>query len=385
MFFLILAVGVSEVGQEILPRHCSKKGLGRKTQTFPFALSLQEIWVHPWVGKIPWRRKRLPLQYSGLEISMNSIVHGVTKRDTTEWFSLSPFAILHTLCLGQLALGFLGSMRSCVTVMLLNSQCSMALLEAIEPHEGGSVHGTHSIHVALLHSPVGKPLGVERSLAGGSLYLHGVCQEALWLHLSCGVSAWCHLSFHQVQQLLLILLSVLVKVLCFNFCKPWLPLCVDKDGDWVGRWSHRSKNFHSWFIVVWDKLFSWWESYHQEMYFEASYMVFRIFLAMYMVCHPGMSFLKINFIFSQFLKWRVVLSACSWCLSLAPDLGSSVACILAGCVAGTGVLASCTMAYSFECSTPLFILSPWHNQELSADCFQRVEKPRKETITNSVF
>lgn len=263
--------------------------------------------------------------------------------------------------------------------MLLHSQCSMALLKAIEPHEGSCVHGTHSIHVSLPHSPVEKPLGVERSLAGGFLYLHGVCQEALWLHPSCGVSTRCCLSFYQVQQLFLILLSFLVKVLCFNFCRPWLPLCIDKDGDWVGRWSHRSKNFHSWFIVVWDKFFSWWESCYQEMFFEASYMVFCIFLAMYMVCHPGTSFLKINFIFSQFLKWRVVLSACSWCFFLAPDLQSSVACILAGCVAGTGVLASCSIFYSFECSTPLFILSPWHNQELSADCFQHVEKPRKET------
>ena len=33
----------------------------------------------PWVGKIPWRRKGYPLQYSGLENSMNCIVHGVTK------------------------------------------------------------------------------------------------------------------------------------------------------------------------------------------------------------------------------------------------------------------------------------------------------------------
>ena len=95
-------------------------------------------------------------------------------------------------------------------MMLLDSRCSMALLEAIGAHEGSSVHGTHSIHVALLHSPVEKPLGVERSLAGGFLYLHGVCQEALWLHPSCGVSTRCRLSFHQVQQLLLILLSFLV-------------------------------------------------------------------------------------------------------------------------------------------------------------------------------
>ena len=31
----------------------------------------------PWVGKILWRRERLPTQYSGLENSMDCIVHGV--------------------------------------------------------------------------------------------------------------------------------------------------------------------------------------------------------------------------------------------------------------------------------------------------------------------
>ena len=33
----------------------------------------------PWVGKVPWRRNGYPLQYSGLENSMEGIVHGVTK------------------------------------------------------------------------------------------------------------------------------------------------------------------------------------------------------------------------------------------------------------------------------------------------------------------
>ena len=32
----------------------------------------------PWVGNIPWRRERL-LQYSGLENSMDCIVHGIAK------------------------------------------------------------------------------------------------------------------------------------------------------------------------------------------------------------------------------------------------------------------------------------------------------------------
>ena len=36
----------------------------------------------PWVGKIPWKRKGYPLQYSGLEKPMDCIVHGVTKSQT---------------------------------------------------------------------------------------------------------------------------------------------------------------------------------------------------------------------------------------------------------------------------------------------------------------
>ena len=41
-------------------------------------------WFHPWVGKIPWRRKWQPLQYSCLESSTDrgawqAIVHEVTK------------------------------------------------------------------------------------------------------------------------------------------------------------------------------------------------------------------------------------------------------------------------------------------------------------------
>ena len=39
----------------------------------------------PWVGKLPWRRERLSTQYSGLENSMDCIVHGVAKSRT--WLS----------------------------------------------------------------------------------------------------------------------------------------------------------------------------------------------------------------------------------------------------------------------------------------------------------
>ena len=36
----------------------------------------------PWVGKIPGEGKGYPLQYSGLENSLDCIVHGVTKGQT---------------------------------------------------------------------------------------------------------------------------------------------------------------------------------------------------------------------------------------------------------------------------------------------------------------
>ena len=36
----------------------------------------------PWVRKIPWRRESYPLQYSGLENSMDCTVHGVAKSQT---------------------------------------------------------------------------------------------------------------------------------------------------------------------------------------------------------------------------------------------------------------------------------------------------------------
>ena len=53
-------------------------------------LQCRRLQFDPWVGKIPWRRQR-PLQYSGLESSMDCIVHGVTESDTTERLSPSFF------------------------------------------------------------------------------------------------------------------------------------------------------------------------------------------------------------------------------------------------------------------------------------------------------
>ena len=44
----------------------------------------------PGLGRSPGEGKGYPLQYSGLENSMDCIVHGVAESDTTERLSLSP-------------------------------------------------------------------------------------------------------------------------------------------------------------------------------------------------------------------------------------------------------------------------------------------------------
>ena len=43
----------------------------------------------PWLGISPGEEKGYPLQYPGLENSMDCIVHGVAESDMKEWFSLS--------------------------------------------------------------------------------------------------------------------------------------------------------------------------------------------------------------------------------------------------------------------------------------------------------
>ena len=54
-----------------------------------------ETEFHRWVGKIPWKREQLPLQYSGLENSIDrgswyAGVHRVAESDGTEHLSLVP-------------------------------------------------------------------------------------------------------------------------------------------------------------------------------------------------------------------------------------------------------------------------------------------------------
>ena len=49
---------------------------------------------NPWVGTIPWRRKRLPLQCSGLENSKDCSPWSHKESDTTEWLSLHLCSLL---------------------------------------------------------------------------------------------------------------------------------------------------------------------------------------------------------------------------------------------------------------------------------------------------
>ena len=46
--------------------------------------AMHETQFDPWVGKIPWRRERLPTPVFCLENSMDSIVHGVAKSQTRQ-------------------------------------------------------------------------------------------------------------------------------------------------------------------------------------------------------------------------------------------------------------------------------------------------------------
>ena len=64
----------------------SFKGQDRASLVAQLVKNLLAMW-ETWVQKIPWRRECLPTQYSGLENSMDCIVHEVTKN----WAGLTNF------------------------------------------------------------------------------------------------------------------------------------------------------------------------------------------------------------------------------------------------------------------------------------------------------
>ena len=58
------------------------KNLPAMRETWVQSLGWEDPWrpgFNPWVGKIPWEGNGYPLQYSGLENSMDCIVHGVER------------------------------------------------------------------------------------------------------------------------------------------------------------------------------------------------------------------------------------------------------------------------------------------------------------------
>ena len=79
-------------GQE----HPLEKGQATHSSILGLPLWLSWLRIHlqhrrpgfdPWVGKVPWRRERLPTQVFGVENSLDCIVHGVAK----SWTQLSDF------------------------------------------------------------------------------------------------------------------------------------------------------------------------------------------------------------------------------------------------------------------------------------------------------
>ena len=53
-----------------------------------FACNVGDLALTSGLGKSPWERNSYPFQYSGLENSMDHIVHGEVESDTTEQLSL---------------------------------------------------------------------------------------------------------------------------------------------------------------------------------------------------------------------------------------------------------------------------------------------------------
>ena len=73
------------------------------------AYNVGDLCLIPGLGRCPGEGKGYQLQYSGLENSMDSIVHGVTESDMTErlslgnslaaqWLGLCAFTAEHMLC-----------------------------------------------------------------------------------------------------------------------------------------------------------------------------------------------------------------------------------------------------------------------------------------------
>ena len=60
------------------------------------ACSAGDLGSIPGLGRSPGEWKDYPLQYSGLENSMDNILHGVAESDMTEPLSLASFCIVNS-------------------------------------------------------------------------------------------------------------------------------------------------------------------------------------------------------------------------------------------------------------------------------------------------
>ena len=61
------------------------------------ACNMGDLGLIPGLGRSPGEGKGYPLQYSGLQYSMDCIVHSVTESDTTEQLSLVVMLLLRKL------------------------------------------------------------------------------------------------------------------------------------------------------------------------------------------------------------------------------------------------------------------------------------------------
>ena len=76
----------------------------------PYPPAMRETWAPSWVEKMPWRRERYSLQYTGLENTMNCRVHVITNSQKllSKRLSLS----LHSTSYHSVYADFLGSQVS---------------------------------------------------------------------------------------------------------------------------------------------------------------------------------------------------------------------------------------------------------------------------------
>ena len=72
---------------------------------------MRDLGLIPGLGRSPGDGKGYPLQYSGLENSMDCIGHGVTKSQTrlSDFFTFTPFTVLRR----ELVLGRVVVMKQC--------------------------------------------------------------------------------------------------------------------------------------------------------------------------------------------------------------------------------------------------------------------------------